>query len=128
MSPDTPERRPVEPSAGSLLQPLAGPVIWLVYFFVVYLATETACFSDWAGLEVWGLAAIDLVVLVVTVLAMVAIGIFARRSWLRWKHPTGTGRVEGQDRVLGLGGFLMGLLFAVATFAVGLPALLVPTC
>ena len=101
---------------------LAGPVIWISHFMVVYLLVEVACGFDLLRSEPLGLPTISVIVTAATLAAMVAVGWFVFRSAAM---RSGGGVVE---EVIGLGGILLGTLFTVAIAFVGLPALVIAPC
>jgi hypothetical protein len=99
---------------------LAGPVLWIVHFAVVYLVSEVACRNAWA--ELAGLEAATLATLVATAIALVAIGIAALLTE-RARRRTEQG--NGQIMVIGLA---LDALFAASVLAVGIPALVLDPC
>lgn len=94
---------------------LAGPVIWYLHFWVVYLAAEAACAAGGTGLELGGMPLLSVFVVVATVLAVASIWWFARRA----------GRRGGEFTQVGA---LLGVLFVFATVFVGLNALFLSPC
>ena len=94
---------------------LAGPVIWYLHFWAVYLAAEAACAAGGTGIELGGWPLLSVFVIVATVLAVAAIWFLALRA-RRW---------GGQFARVGA---LLGVLFAVATLFVGAPTLFLPPC
>lgn len=111
-----------------VVEPLAPPVIWIVYFMVVYLFAEGACVMGWATKRWAGLPGVSAVTVLVTLLACASIAYFTFRSWHRWRDGGAEQATGSQTRSLGLMGFLSGLLFLLATLSVGLPALLMRPC
>lgn len=117
---------------------LAGPVIWISHFMVVYLAAEALCHAD-AGAEVLGLPIAATVTVAATVVAAVAMAVTTWRAYRRWRGA-GVGwnavtaesdRTPGgseHDAELALGGFLLGLLFLVGLLYVAVPALVLDPC
>lgn len=103
---------------------LAGPVIWYLHFWFVYLVAEAGCVldNDAASSPVPWLTA---VVLVATAAAATLIGLLSLRAWLRWRSSEGDDSFRSQFTFIG---FLLGLLFAVATLFVGVPAAFLPPC
>ncbi|MCA1735581.1 MAG: hypothetical protein LC739_05555, partial [Actinobacteria bacterium] len=92
---------------------LAGPVIWISHFWVVYLWAEAACVPPWDS-------AVEFVTVAATVVAIGAIlgfGISASRSY------TAADDDGDHRRLLYLYGVLLAGLSVVATLFVGLPAL-----
>lgn len=113
---------------GYLVDPMAPPVIWMAYFMAVYLFAEAACAAGWSGMEALGLSGVSLVTIAVTIGSTALIGYFTWRSWRRWRHPDAASAMKQQTKSLGLIGFLSGLLFMMATIAVGLPAMVLQPC
>jgi hypothetical protein len=101
---------------------LAGPVIWITHFMVVYLLVEMACGFDLLVSEPLGIPTVSVIVTAVTLVAMVGAGWFVVRS--------ATMRVSGGvvEEFVGFGGILLGALFTVAIAFVGLPALVISPC
>ncbi|MGH9008744.1 MAG: hypothetical protein ACRDYF_02740 [Acidimicrobiia bacterium] len=122
---------------------LAGPVIWTLHFFAVYLLAEAVCATGGFDARVAGLRILSFLTVAATVAAVGAIAFFAQRAWRRWRHPpvataTATGAVAARpsasadqresETVLALGGVLLGALFLVAVLFVGLPAFFLQSC
>lgn len=116
---------------------LAGPVIWYLYFWWVYLVAEASCNLS-PELQVLEMPVSTLVTIVSTLLAgsVIVTGIvFAVRARARL-GPGSVSEPEGQvaaDRreergFLRFGGIALGLLFLVATLITGLPALVLAPC
>lgn len=112
---------------------LAGPAIWAVHFFAVYLLAEWVCarttetpFLDETVVVVF--------TLVTTALAASAVGLNGYRAYRRWR-PDGEHAAEGAsdrsgeaDRGLAFGGLILSALFAIAILYVGLPAAVLAPC
>jgi uncharacterized membrane protein YdbT with pleckstrin-like domain len=101
---------------------LAGPVIWYLYFWAVYLAAEAMC----AGQSnddsvVLGVPLVSALVVLATVVAVVPIGWFALRA--RRVDPN-----RGHREQLARTGAMLGFVFVFATLFVGLPAVFLPPC
>jgi hypothetical protein len=96
---------------------LAGPTIWYVYFWVAYLAAEAGCTADAGEVVTW-------VTIGLTGATMVAI---AYNAWRADRART-EGDDEDRTGTLIRAGFLMGLVFVVASMFVGVPALLLQPC
>ena len=96
---------------------LAGPTIWYVYFWVAYLAAEAGCTADAGEVVTW-------VTIGLTGATMVAI---AYNAW-RADRARAEGDDEDRTGTLIRAGFLMGLVFVVASIFVGVPALLLQPC
>ena len=120
---------------------VAGPVIWSTHFLLVYLVVEAGCSGDGPGLSAvrparaqgrhpgrdrrGGLRRPRLRQLVVPALA-------GRASTSRPSTRPPTSPVASPDRdrggTLAFAGFLLSLLSVVTILAVGLPALVLPSC
>jgi uncharacterized membrane protein len=123
------EDRPVElvprspATIGLWLLLLAGPIIWVLHFGVVYFAAEASCAAS-ATPEMWFMGPDALVgtILAATVVATAVAALTAVYSWRRAR------RGDGDDAHLGRAGFLLTLGSIVAVLAVGLPALVLDPC
>lgn len=102
---------------------LAGPVLWISHFMVVYLFAEAACAArESDDLPFFGTGAIAASVVGSTI---VAAGLTAAATLASWRGA----RRGGEDAwTLGLAGVLLGVLSIIAILAVGLPALAVEPC
>ena len=97
---------------------LAGPIIWYLYFWVVYLAAEAGCTANSGAVVTW-------VTIGLTGATMVAIAYYALRgSRARGTQATGE---DGTGSLIGAG-MLLGAFFVVATLFVGVPALVLQPC
>lgn len=94
---------------------LAAPIIWYGHFWVVYLVAEAACrLGD--GSRAW----LSVFVVTVTVAAV---------ALILWMSFGSVGRGgEGHRAELAWVGAMLGFIFAVATLAVGLPAVTFAPC
>lgn len=126
MSDAEPVVPPTEES-GSLVSPVASPIIWMTYFFVVYLIAEARCSISLFEFEILGAPAAFILTIVFTILAVMMILGFAAGSWRRWRRRGATDVAE-QGRVLGLLGVVSALIFVIATLSVGVPVLFLPAC
>jgi hypothetical protein len=120
----------VDPRARSTITVLlAGPVILLVHFMVVYLVTEAGCTGDGPGLDVLDPPVPGVVTLLATAVAALACCGSAFWAYRRWRPGSQSGRDELVDRgPLAFVGFLLSLLALVTVLLVGLPALVLPAC
>ncbi len=94
---------------------LAGPVIWYLHFWVVYLAAEAVCTAGGTGMEVGGVPLLSVFVIVVTALAVAVIWWLALRASRRLGEFTRIGAA-------------LGVLFAFGTVFVALPAVFLSPC
>lgn len=113
---DHPKNRPMVPGWVWLF--LAGPIIWYLYFWVVFLAAEAGCPANTAALVTW-------VTIGLIGASMVAIAYYAQPS-SRSRSPRGPGP-GNHDSLVGVG-LLLGAFFVVATLFVGVPALVLQPC
>lgn len=110
---------------------LAGPVIWITHFMVVYLAAEAGCTGDGPGLELFDPPVPRVVTLALTALAAIACVPFALWAYRWWRRKprldTGEQSPDVADDVAdrasaGFAGLLLSSLSIFAILAVGLPA------
>jgi hypothetical protein len=118
---------------------VAGPVIWSVHFMLVYLVVEAGC-GEGPGLALFDPPVPEVVTLAATAVAAVAALACAGWSWRRWREgarePAAddagdlAGGLADRDRggTLAFAGFLLSLLSMVTILAVGVPALVLPSC
>lgn len=99
---------------------LAGPILWYLYFWVVYLAAEAGCVADVGLVVTW-------VTVVLTGLTILGIVYYAWVS-LRQVDVATTSEDDGNVRSLIRAGFLLGGMFVAATVSVGIPALVMQPC
>jgi hypothetical protein len=126
----------VDPRArSSVAVLLAGPVILIVHFLVVYLVAEAGCTGDGPGLDVFDPPVPTVATVVATVVAAAASSASALWGYRRWRsggndeppdHPPADHLVDRAP--LGFVGFLLSLLSLVTVLLVGVPALLLGAC
>lgn len=110
---------------------LAGPVILMSHFLLVYLVVEAGCTGEGPGLRVFQPPVAGVVTLGATAVAAVACLASAVAAYRRWRTDRGP---EGQDPdaphhgALLFAGFVLALLGVVTILFVGLPALVLPAC
>jgi hypothetical protein len=114
---------------------VAGPILWSVHFMLVYLIVEAGCSGDGPGLELFDPPVPRIATLAATAVAAVAALACAGWSWRRWRagehQPADeAGGLTDRDRggTLAFAGFLLSLLSVVTILAVGVPALVLPSC
>jgi hypothetical protein len=112
-------------SAGTWLMVLAGPVIWYVYFWLVYLVAEGVCRLGGFDFEVMGLTGLSFVTIAVTGGASALIVVSGLRSYSSWRKAPRDG-----SGYLGLAfaGVVLSGIFLLAVLATGLPALVLRPC
>lgn len=97
---------------------LAGPIIWYLYFWVVYLAAEAGCNANSGAVVTW-------VTVGLTGGTIFAIAFYTWRA----KRIRGLWDRDNDDaNALVKAGFLMGAFFVLATLFVGIPALILQPC
>ena len=74
---------------------LAGPVVGITYFWIVYLLAEASCAN---GVELLGTAGLRVTLLAITAATLVAFAWYAWRARRLWRaeaepHPTGSGGI-----------------------------------
>lgn len=121
-------------SRSNVLLFLLGPIIWTVYFLVVYLVVEAGCTGDGPGLNLFDPPVPTVVTLIATAIAAIASLVAALWCYRRWRpdeqeadNQHGDGSSE-RDRSLAFAGLLLCLLGFVAVLFIGLPALALPAC
>ena len=108
---------------------LAGPVILIVHFLVVYLVAEAGCTGDGPGLDAFDPPVPTIATLVATAVAALACCASAWWGYRRWRSTPRSEREELVDhQPLAFVGFLMSLLALVTVLVVGLPALVLEAC
>jgi hypothetical protein len=107
-------------SAPTWVALLAGPVLWIAHFVVVYVGSEITCRGD--GTEWGGTPAATVITLTATAAAVIAIGIAALLTERERRRPA-----AGDNRLLAVG-LALDALFAASVLAVGVPALVLDPC
>lgn len=101
---------------------LAGPVIWISHFMVVYLAAEAACVADDGGIDFVGEHGLVVGIVAATAVAVAAVVAIGAWAWRRARTR------HGDDGVLGWAGVVLSAGSIVAILAVALPALVLDPC
>jgi hypothetical protein len=104
-----------------LLWFLAGPVLWYLFFWVVYLMAEAACVSSLAFTTTAGIPTVSFVTIVLSVATAVPV------VWFMWRAFQARNRKSDEQPLVFAGGIL-GISFFVATVFVGMPALFFAPC
>jgi hypothetical protein len=110
---------------------LAGPVIWLAHFLVVYLAAEAGCTGDGPGLELFDPPVPTVLTLVATAVGCIACLGFAGWGYRRWAGARRSGAGEGDEGgrgPLAFVGLLLSLFSFLSILFVGLPAAFLAPC
>lgn len=110
---------------------LAGPVISIVHFLVVYLVVEAGCTGDGPGLSVFDPPVPTVATVVATVVAALAGCGSAWWAYRRWR-PGRQAQVRDDELVdrepLAFVGFLLSVLALLTVLLVGAPALFLEAC
>lgn len=104
---------------------LAGPVIWILHFWIVYLWAETACAAAIPSDAEPSVAPLTAGVTVAAVAAIVAFGVRAASRARRSQESSDT---SDPRRVLYLVGARLAALSVLATVFVALPAMVLHPC
>ena len=112
-------------SAATWIMLLAGPTIWYVYFWVVYLLAESVCRRGGLDFTVIGMAGLSLLTIAITVAASALMRHRRPPKLLIWREEdvAATGRAGLSFAALVLSG-----IFLLAVLATGLPALGLEPC
>ncbi len=104
---------------------LISPVVWTIYFLVVYAFDEIVCGLDVLRSPVWGQVsgAVGLMFLMTIVtLAVTGVGVYLGRQL--WRDSRESEHISAErDRFIGLSSMLLSGLFAILT--VGMAAVIV---
>jgi heme A synthase len=110
-----------------------GPAIWMAHFLVTYLIVSIWCSPRYAGEQTSSLTMVNVLIGIITVAALLGIGIVARSGFKRHHHGTETAphdsdTPEDRHRFLGFATLLLAGLSAVATVFVAISAFYFSTC
>lgn len=98
---------------------ITSPIVWTVYFVVVYVLDEAACALD--------LLSPTAVLPLTTLFALLTLGFIGLAAWLAlraWREGDGA----GNGRFLGLSGLLLCGMFTLMTVAVWVAAWVLMPC
>jgi hypothetical protein len=120
------------------VQLLAGPILWSVHFLVGYLLVEAGCQAGW-NFRIFGIHGLSFILILLTILAIIATGLLAVRSYRGWRNNHTDRSLRDQFRERGtwfegpvdfmyFSGFSLSVLFAGVILMVGLPALFLHPC
>lgn len=118
------------PSRAIWVVVLAGPVIWYLHFWLVYLLAEAICEAGGFDVRLLGLRPLSFVTVATTAIAAGVTLFFTGRAWRQWRH-SGDGTepaVAESERTLAFTGVLLGLVFFVSILFIGVPALFLRPC
>jgi hypothetical protein len=127
------EQRDVTQVSPSWLNLLAGPLVWALYFLVVYTLGEFGCRGGWLQGRLLGLPAPAVAVSALTVAALVIGALTTYRTYRQWATKHGEQdspwfETEERNRFMLLAGWMLGALFTYLILLTGIPALVLPQC
>lgn len=132
----SPRFNPLHPDNPLVLA--AAPTVWALHFTLVYVVTAIACEKRLHAAEPLGLPLLPAAVTLATLAALAVIAGLCLLAWRRYRPVRGAGdlvrerdiagSVPARQRFLALTTLLTGLLSAVATLMVAMPAYWVPAC
>jgi hypothetical protein len=114
------------------------PLLWGVYFGVVYAVNGIACAKGIGGSVVGGMSMVNVVLLGSTAVTLVLLAGLALLAWARFRpikdagghlHSDDPGlSAQARRRFVALAGLLQALLAIVATIYIGMQVFLSPNC
>lgn len=118
---------------------LAGPIIFMVHFMIVYLVAEAACTGDGPGLAAFNSPVVEIVTVAATVVAALGCLAVARWNLRRWRARATTagaasgwpfGDVDDDDGggAVAFAGVLVATLSAATVILVGVGAPFLASC
>ena len=132
---------PLPSKRSQLTALLTGPVVWIVYFLIVWAIGEFGCLSGALQFALGGLPAITALVLLITVIALIVVFSVGWRAFVEWRRVRGRADARGRERepetgsdeqartqFLGLGSVLLSVLFGFAILLSGVPLLVLRPC
>ena len=128
-----------------LVSMLAAPMIWAVHFVLSYLLASLACSLGWSELRFAGLPLTQSAIMIVTLAALVLLGVAAADNLGKRRRAIGAGATDAGDAAgavdanastggrqvsvfIATSALLLCLLSALAVLWVAFPALLLPPC
>jgi nitric oxide reductase large subunit len=114
------------------------PLLWGVYFGVVYAVNGVACAKGIGGSPIGGIPMVNVVLLGSTAVTLVLLAGLALLAWVRFRpvkdagghlHSNDPGlSAQARRRFVALAGLLQALLAIVATIYIGMQVFLSPNC
>ena len=114
------------------------PLLWGVYFGVVYAVNGIACAKGIGGSPVGGMSMVNVVLLGSTAVTLVLLVGLALLAWVRFMPVKDAGghlhsddpglSAQARRRFVALAGLLQALLAIVATIYIGMQVFLSPNC
>lgn len=121
------------PGNGQELRPLwlsvlAGPILYMVYFFAGYMLAEAACQLEFWQASVFGLpgwVAVEMGLTMMTIAVIILAGNQALRYWRATRH---TSAENGTGQFLAFGGLFLAPLFIYITLITGIFMIVLQPC
>jgi nitric oxide reductase large subunit len=114
------------------------PLLWGVYFGVVYAVNGVACAKGIGGSPIGGIPMVNVVLLGSTAVTLVLLAGLALLAWARFRPVKDAGghlhsddpglSAQARRRFVALAGLLQALLAIVATIYIGMQVFLSPNC
>ncbi len=114
------------------------PLLWGVYFGVVYAVNGIACAKGIGGSLVGGMPMVNVVLLGSTAVTLILLAGLALLAWVRFRPVKDAGghlhsddpglSAQARRRFVALAGLLQALLAIVATIYIGMQVFLSPNC
>ncbi len=121
----TSNEQPLRPLWVSLL---AGPVLYMVYFFVGYMLAEAACAVDFWQSPVLNVPGWILVEIGLTLLTVVSILLAGRQAWHTWQRTQHQAVEESSIRFMAFGTLFFVPLFVFVTLVTGIALIVLQPC
>ncbi len=121
---------PVPPILIQIAAMLAGPVIWIVFFLVVYAVGEFGCLSGALDYAIGGIHVITLITAALGLVAMVGLGVVGWRAYQRWRslNAMDAASESRRTRFVTFGAVLLTGLFELAILLSIVPVLVLHPC
>ncbi len=125
---------------------LAGPVLYALYFIMVYLLAEAACQQNLFTATVSGLPLRSIFILIITLAVAFCTFVNGLSNYRRWREQQAEHRLSGQQQqrqpngeyatadpgtslhFMAFGGLLLSVLFTMMILYTGLPILVLQVC
>ena len=123
----------------SLFTLIAGPLVWVAHFLIIYITTAIACAHGFFNDEVFGVRIVPLVGGIVTAVAVVLILDAGWLSWRRWRGrpadgapeslpPLDSNDIRSRRRFMAYAGLLLSGAALIATIWEALPVFFFASC
>ncbi len=131
-STNLPSTKAVPPLAQSLrplwFSLLAGPVCYMLYFFVGYMLAEAACAVNFWQLPLLNVPSWIWVELGLTLLTVVLIVLGGQRALVEWRRTRQQAIEDSPTRFMAFGGLFLVPLFVLVTLVTGISFIVLQPC